>query len=116
MHLERVNVVDFIISIDEDCIIIGAKKMHYDVNFNNSTFKLHGRNSDILRKDVNPLLQYDPCNCPLIASLLGSYYTRRIKNIGFATLFNNLFPKLVTWKENEAMLVINNNLKQKMNE
>ena len=57
--LERVNAVDDIMSKDGDCIIIGAKKMCYDVNFNKSTFKVHDRNSDLLHNDENPLLQFD---------------------------------------------------------
>ena len=49
-----------------------------------------------------------------MASSLGCDCMNRIKNAGSATLLNEMFPKLVTWKPKEAMQVINDNLKQKM--
>ena len=96
--LECVGAVDAIMPADRDCIILGAKKMHHDVNFNKSTFKVRDRNSDLLHKDENTLFQHDPCNYPLIASLLGHDYMSRIKNADFDALFNEMFPKLVAWK------------------
>ena len=111
VHLEQVNEVDAIMSTDGDCIILGAKKVYYNVNFNNHTFNLYDIEIEVKEKELNPLFKYDVDKWSLIASLLGCDYVDRIKNVGYATIFNKILPKLVDWSPNEVMIVINSTLK-----
>ena len=107
---------DDITPAEGDCIMLGAKKVCCDVNFHGHTFKLCDMNEDLNKMDLNPLFNHDIDKWPLIASLLGYDYIDRIKNVGFATVFQNTLPRLVEWTADEAMHAVNKHLKHKMTE
>ena len=111
-YLERTKLVDTIMSNDDNCVILGAIRMHHDTNLNNCTFKTFDRNIDLPHKDDIPLFQCNPIKWTLIASLLAYDYANRMYNVGFATLFNKTLPKLVTWDTEECRNAIDNKLKQ----
>ena len=64
----------------------------------------------------NTLFKHEAYKWPLISSLLGCDYIKRIINVGFTTLFKKTLSKLVTWEAKETIKTINNNLKLKMTE
>ena len=101
-------------STDGDCIVLGAEKLYFNVNFNTETFQIYEKSVDILCVEKNPLFKYKSKNWPLIASLLGNDYVKRIPNVGFATIFNKILPNLVHWDADEVMIVQNNNAIHKM--
>ena len=108
------GMVDATTSTDGCCIILGSKKLCYDVNCTNIIFKVHDCNVDFQHKEENPLIYYESSKWPLIASLLGCDCVQRMPRVGIAILFNKKLPKLVTWDAEEVMITHNNNLKQKM--
>jgi len=103
-------------SIDGDCIVLGARKLCFNVNFNSEMFQVYEKSIDTLDTQKNPLFQHESSKWPLIASLLGNDYIKRIPNVGFATIFNKVLPKMATWNAQDAMNACNNNLRYKMSE
>ena len=101
--LEQMNIVDAVMSIDGDCIVLGATKLCFNVNFNSEMFQVYEKSIDTLDTQKNPLFQYESSKWPLIASLLGNDYIKRIPNVGFATIFNKVLPKMATWNAQDAM-------------
>ena len=75
--------------------MLGAKKLHYDVTFNQGTFKVHDKSVDIIDTQMNPLFLYDTIYWPIIVVILGCDYLKRIPNVGHAIAFNKILLKLV---------------------
>ena len=95
VYLEKHNIVDAIMSTDGDFVVLGAKKLCFNVNFRDETFQLCHRTIDAMSDDENPLLKHELHKWPLTSSLLGNDCMKRAPNVGFETCFNNFFPKLV---------------------
>ena len=57
--MERMIIVDDIMSTDGDCMILGVKKMCYDVNFNNHAFKFFDLNADVKLIEHDPLFRHE---------------------------------------------------------
>ena len=83
-------------SIDGDCVTLGAKKMHFNVNFNNETFQLHDEITEMIDKVSNIMPACETEKWPVMPSLLGNDYVKRIPSIVHAIIFNKTLPKLVT--------------------
>ena len=49
--LEKHHIVDAVVSTDGDCIILGVKKLCWNVNFNTETFHLHDRTLEMNEKE-----------------------------------------------------------------
>ena len=90
------KIADGVISKDGDCVILGAEKVYFNVNFNWSTFKVYDKCVNILNVQSNPLFKYDSAHWPIIGVLHGCDYLKRIPNIGHAAIFNKILPKLVS--------------------
>ena len=74
VHRERNNIVDSIISVDGDCIILGARKIYFKDKFENDTFSACIKEEDTNEKDANPLFAYDTDKWYLIGGMLGCDY------------------------------------------
>ena len=94
-HMEQNNIVDGVMSNDGDCVVLGVGKLYFNVNFNAEKFQVYDKSIDITKVDKNPLFAYESHKWLLMLSLLGNNYVKRIPNIGYATIFNKIMPKLV---------------------
>ena len=112
--MEKVKIADALISTDWDCVVLGVNSLCYNVNLNQHTFKVHNKEIDCNDKINNPLFKYDQCKLPMIGAMLGCDYLNNIKNCGFSTLFNKLFPTLNNWDLNEIKNVLENNARHRM--
>ena len=106
MHMARNNVVDSIISVDGDYIILGARKMHFKVNFDNETFSAYTKEEDMNQKDANLLFACDADLWYLIVGLLRCDYVDRMRNLGYSSLFNKILVNLNTRSAEEAVKVV----------
>ena len=114
--LEQCNIVDSAMSTDGDCVILGVRKLYYNVNFNSCAFQVYDKEIDIIDKIKNPLFAQNESKWAMIGCLLGCDCINRIENVGYSTLFKKILPSLVTWDAMEIMNACNAKLKYKMTE
>ena len=113
VHLEQMNIVHGVMSIDDDCIVLGARKLYFKINFKTETFQFYDKITDALNGDKNLLFVCESRKWPLIVSFLGKDCITRVPNVGYA-MFNKVLPKLVTWDAENVMNAHNNNLRHKI--
>ena len=113
--LEMHHIVDATMSTDGDCAMLGVNKFYFNVNSNNETFQLHDKQLTLLARK-NPMFSYEVNKWPVTSPLLDNDHLKRIPNVGYATIFNKMLPKFVTWDADEVISITNNNLKHKMTE
>ena len=94
-YIEQNNIVDGVMSNDGDCIVLRVGKLYFNIDFNAEKFQVYDKSLDITKVDENPLFAYESHKWPLISSLLGNNYVKRILNVGYAIIFNKKLPKLV---------------------
>ena len=61
------KIADGVMLKDGDCVILGAEKMYFNVNFNQLTFKVYGKRVNILNVQSNLLFKYDSAYWPIIS-------------------------------------------------
>ena len=61
------KIADGVISKDGDCVILGAEKVYFNANFNQSTFKVYDKRINILNVQSNLLFKYDSAHWPIIS-------------------------------------------------
>ena len=76
IYLEKIGIVDAIMSTDSDYIMHGVQKLYFNINFNKLTFQVFDRKVDCLNVDDNPLFAYDYEKWPIISALLGCDYIK----------------------------------------
>ena len=76
MYLQKLGIVDTVMSTDGDCIIHGVERLYFNVNFDTSTFQVFNRKVDYLNTVENPLFAYDCNKWPIIGILLGCDYIK----------------------------------------
>ena len=75
--------------------MLGVRKLYFNLDFNTENFQVYNKSIDITKVDKNSLFAYESNKWPLISSLMGNDYVKRIPNVGYATIFNKILPKLV---------------------
>ena len=78
--------------------MLSSEKFCFDVNFNQGTFKMNDKSVCIIGTQMNPLFRYDTMNWPIIGVILDCDYLKMIPNVGYATMFNKILPKIVSWE------------------
>ena len=116
MGLEILLRVVLVVLPQPHCVVLGAKKLYFNVNFNSETFQVYDKSVDCAKVDDNPLFLHESKKWPLIASLLGNDYVKRIPNVGHATIFKKILPKLLVWDDQDAMNTYNENLRYKISQ
>ena len=84
LRLEQANVVDGVTSKDGDCVVLGAKKVRFNVNFNNESFQVFNMDNDN-NSEINPLLTRDADKWHLIGVVLGCDYLPRTCYLDYST-------------------------------
>ena len=51
VHIEQMNIVDGVMSIDSDCFVLSARKLCFNFNFNTETFQVYDKTIDALNVD-----------------------------------------------------------------
>ena len=85
VQMESENIISAVMTTDGDAIILGAKTVLFDVDFNKKKWKVY-RQHDLIAGN-SPLSAYDPKNWPAIACMLGSDYHARIPDVGYKRVF-----------------------------
>ena len=109
----KIKIVDAVMSTDGYCVVLRVNTLHYNVHFYNHAFKVYNKDIDCNDKVNNPLFVHDECES-MIGAMLGCDYLNNIKNCGFSTLFNKLFPTLNNWDLNEIKHVLENKARHRM--
>ena len=104
--LERMNLVDAVMSSDGDCITHGASKSHHGWNFVKRTFLFHDKDVESMNALGNPIFKHNENHWCVVGAMLGCDCLNRVHNCGCATLFNKVFPNLVMWEMLEIKKVL----------
>ncbi len=107
VQMEKDKRINAIIANDGDCVILGADRVIFDINFTELKFREFNRSeaSIVHMKDKMqfPLMKYSKCNYPLISCLLGNDYIRKVHGIGISKIHKVLdsLDPAKTWNMND---------------
>ena len=88
-QLEKENSIDAIVSVDGDCVVLGAKRLIYQVDW--VKCKYEEFNQKIVLTERNCILsKYEQKYWCIIASLLGTDYIKNIAGVGPQTVKRHL--------------------------
>ncbi len=91
VYLEKEKTIDAIITSDSDAIILGAKRVIFDINFERGEYREYNEDLAIQThahdKSRYKIFKYGKANFPIIASLLGNDYTKGFDGVGNVTIF-----------------------------
>jgi hypothetical protein len=109
VYLQHERIVNAIVKTDSDAVILGANRVIFDIDFNELSYRdflfdialqSHKHNNDLY-----PVLKFNRNNLPVIGTLLGSDYKKKMKQLG-ATTFINILTTLDADKEDSSLWTI----------
>ena len=83
-----------------------VNKLCYEWNYKKRKIRLCEREKESLNVQENPRFKHNQRHWCVIGPMLGCDRIKHINNCGFATLFNKVFPRLVTWEMKELKQVL----------
>ena len=107
VRLEADNDIHAVASIDGDCVVLGAKRVIYYIDWAKQKYEMFDQ-EEVLRSKDDLLAEYDPQYWPIIASLLGTDYVKNIKGIGIETVKDHIkeMKRANDWSNEKIMSIM----------
>ena len=82
VKLEKDGIINAIVSIDGDCVVLGAKRVIFSLDYKREMYREYNLNTALGKYELS---KYPVSSWPFIACVLGTDYVENIKNLGPVT-------------------------------